>query len=102
MLIGAVFGLIFVIKAGYSSAIMVVKEGNNTLFRFTKDVTFIHKVKLRKELADLKPGTHVVFNATRATYIDNDILQMLTEFKETAPNRELTVEMERVFEKKRH
>ncbi len=100
--IGAIVGLIFVLRAGYSSALMVVREGNDVLFRFTKDVTFIHKIKLRKELAALEPGTHVVFNAARATFIDSDILQMLEEFQETAPNRELDVDMETVFRKKRH
>jgi MFS superfamily sulfate permease-like transporter len=102
VLIGAAIGLIFVLRAGYSSALMVIREGNDVLFRFTKDVTFIHKVKLRKELAALEPGMHVIFNANRATYIDNDILQMLTEFRETAASRELDVEMDGVLEKGKH
>ncbi len=102
VLIGTICGLIFVLRAGYSSALLVVTEGNDVLFRFTKDVTFIHKVKLRKELASIEPGSNVIFNATRATYIDNDIIQMLSEFQETAGSRELHVEMENVFQKKRH
>ena len=99
VLIGVVFGLVFVIKAGYYSAIIVIKEGQNVFVRFTKDVTFIHKVKLRRELAAIAPGSFVLFNGTKAGYIDADILAMLVEFKAAAGNREIVVEMENVMRK---
>ncbi len=97
VLIGVAFGLIYVVKASYYSAILVIREDKQVFFRFTKDVTFIHKARLRRELALIQPGSHVVFNGTKAAFIDADILQMLAEFQATAGRQNIIIEIENVL-----
>jgi len=91
--IGLLVGLGFVLKASYYSAILVVRHGSDVLLRFTKDVTFIHKVQLRKELGLIPPGSHVFFDATRASFIDRDVFEMIHEFSSSAAERGIHVEM---------
>lgn len=93
IIIGLIIGLLFIVKATYYSAILVVHEGNDLLIRFTKDVTFLHKMKLRKELGLIQPGTQVFFDASRATFIDRDVFEMLHDYAETARERNIHVEM---------
>ena len=48
MVIGLVFGLFFVIKANYSAAITLIKDGSHYILSFNKDVSFLNKALLRK------------------------------------------------------
>lgn len=101
--IGLLVGLAFVLRASYYSAILVVVDGKNRLFRFTKDVTFIHKIRLRKELGKVEPGSQVYFDATRASYIDSDVFEMIHDFAKVAPDKGIQVELKEITkrEKKR-
>ncbi len=95
--IGLLVGLGFVVKTSFYSAILVVRDGKSILIRFTKDVTFIHKIKLRKELAAIPEGSQVFFDASRAMFIDRDVFEMLEEFASSAPNRGISVEMKDIY-----
>ena len=91
--IGLLVGSFFVIKASFYSAIRVVRDGEDVYFRFTKDLTFIHKVTLRKELLGIESGSRVYFDGSRAIYIDRDAYEMIRDFSETAKARDIQVEL---------
>ena len=97
VLIGLLVGLIFVVKASFYSAIQVVQDGKDVLFRFSKDLTFIHKVKLRAELMKIEPGSRVYFDGSRAIYIDRDAYEMIQEFSETAAKKNIKVELRDIY-----
>lgn len=98
--IGFIVGLGFVIGVSYRSALMVVQADNNLLIRFTKDVTFIHKIKLRRVLRDIQPGSYVFIDGTAAQFFDHDILEMIKEFAENAPHKDIKVDIKKVSGKK--
>lgn len=100
VMVGLVVGLGVVIKASYYSAISVVEGESQTLIRFTKDVTFVHKLKLKKALLALKSGTKVIIDGSRVMFIDHDIYELIEEFRQTAPRRNIAIEM-RGMENKR-
>lgn len=93
IIIGFGVGIIFVIKASFYSAIRVVHDGKDTLFRFTKDLTFIHKIRLRSELLKIPDGSRVYFDGSRAIFIDSDAYEMIRDFSETAKARDIKVEL---------
>lgn len=91
--IGLLVGLGYVIRASYYSALLVEKQDKSVLIRFTKDVTFIHKIKLRKELDAVLPGSEIFFDASRASFIDSDVFEMIHEFAATAGEKNIRVEL---------
>jgi len=91
--IGLVVGIGFVLYTNFSSAIRGKRQGNRVTITFEKDVFFYNRAELVHWLAQLQPGDHLVLNATKASFIDFDILQTLEDFKtEDAPKQHITVE----------
>jgi len=96
VLIGWAVGLFFVVRASFYSAILVIRDGKDIFIRFTKDLTFIHKIRLRQELSRIEDGSRVYFDGSRAMYIDHDANEMIHEFKDLASRRGITVELKDV------
>lgn len=90
--VGTAVGLLFVVYTNFQSVLTVVRDGKTVLLKFTKDVTFLNKAKLKSELANLQPGDRVYVDAGRAYFIDYDIRTMLREFRDAAPSRGITVD----------
>ncbi len=100
VLVGLVAGIGTVLKASYYSAITVAEGSTHTLIRFTKDVTFVHKLRLKKALRGINGGTKVIFDGTRVMFIDYDIYELIEDFQQTAPLRNIEIEL-RGMENKR-
>lgn len=89
--VGLVVGVIGVIAADHHSAIVTVREGNTALVRFTRDVSFLHKLRLRTILGELPDGIEVVIDGTRAQHVDPDIQDVVETFVLAAPHRGIRV-----------
>lgn len=100
VVLGLIVGLGFVIKTSYYSAITVVRDKRDFLIRFSKDVTFVHKVKLKNVLRLLPNDTKVIIDATHAMFIDHDIYEMVKDFVESAPRRNISVELRNMEHKR--
>ncbi len=100
--IGLFVGLFYVVKASYHSAIRVVRDQNDVLIRFSKDVTFIHKIKLSQVLAEIDTGCRVLIDATPANFIDHDVYELIRDFAATAKERGIHVEMKNFEVRRRH
>jgi MFS superfamily sulfate permease-like transporter len=95
VVIGLIFGLFFVIRANHHAALTVVKEDHLYLFRFNKDATFVNKNELRTKLRALPSNSHVILDGTKALYIDQDILEVVDDFRQLAGHKNITVEYKR-------
>lgn len=102
VLIGLAVGLIVVVKASYYSAITFVRDGDHALIRFTKDVTFVHKLKLKQLLHSVPAGSKLFIDGSRAMFVDADIYEMLEEYGITAKQRDIELEMVHLSNKKFH
>ncbi|MCY7350421.1 MAG: SulP family inorganic anion transporter [Cytophagaceae bacterium] len=91
--VGTVVGLGFVIFTNFVSVLTVVRDQNRVLIRFNKDVSFLNKAHLKQELLNLQPGDTVLFDGTSAQFIDHDIFSMVMDFKESAPLRQIKIEL---------
>ncbi|MEY4641881.1 MAG: hypothetical protein RLZZ227_1875 [Pseudomonadota bacterium] len=69
-------------------------EGNTTLLRLNKHLTFLHKASLTSALQGFKPGSKVIIDGEKNRYIDHDVLDVLRDFKSSAKERRLDVTIE--------
>jgi len=93
MAIGLGFGLFFVIKANYSAAITLIQDGSHYLLSFNKDVSFLNKALLRKFILRIEANSTVTIDASKAKFIDHDILETVEDFLSTATDDNITVEV---------
>jgi len=93
MAIGMVIGLFFVIKANYHAAITLTQVGSHYLLSLNKDVSFLNKALLRKFILSIPEQSTVTIAASKATFIDHDIMETIEDFRATAPDDDITVEL---------
>jgi len=80
MAIGMVIGLFFVIKANYHAAITLTQDGSHYLISFNKDVSFLNKALLRKFILHIPANSRVTIDASKAQFIDHDIVETIEDF----------------------
>ena len=97
--LGMVIGLFFVLKTNYSAAISLVKVDDRWVLSFNKDVSFLNKALLRKCILQIPENSIVVVDATKAHFIDHDILETLEDFLSTAPDDNIHVEITGLYDK---
>jgi MFS superfamily sulfate permease-like transporter len=95
--LGLLVGMAFALRSNFHSAITVISDGNDWLVRFTKDVSFVHKPRLQSELAAIPNGASVFIDGTRATYVDQDVEDVLREYLDGAPRRGIHVTTKNLF-----
>jgi len=90
--IGIVVGLYFVLKANMHQAItQKATAQNECTITLEKDVSFLNKAFLRKTLRTIPENTHVIFDETESIFIDDDIVETIEDFKQSAINKGITV-----------
>jgi MFS superfamily sulfate permease-like transporter len=95
--IGMVFGLFFVMKTNFQKAITITELNGNYLVKLQKDVSFLNKAILLKQLAEIPDGSNVILNAQKAYFIDHDIQEVLTDFIASSASKNIHVTVEGFF-----
>lgn len=93
MAIGMIIGLFFVIRANYHAAITLTQDGTHYLLSLNKDVSFLNKALLRKFILRIPEQSTVTIDASKAKFIDHDIMETIEDFLATAPDDNITVEV---------
>lgn len=95
VLIGIVAGLFFVIRSNFRSSVFVVNDRNNFLFRLRKDVSFLNKPIIKYKLEEVPENAFVLIDASRADFIDKDVVEVIEDFIQHAHLKNITVELKR-------
>lgn len=93
VLIGTALGLCVVLVMNYHRAFTVVQEENRFYFRFAKDVSFLQKIDLKRALARLPDNSDVIIDGGGSMFIDHDILELLEDFRRSARDRHIRMEL---------
>jgi MFS superfamily sulfate permease-like transporter len=93
MAIGMVIGLFFVIKANYHAAITLTQDGSHYVLTLNKDVSFLNKALLRKFILHIQADSTVIIDASKAKFIDYDILETIGDFLASAPDSNISIEV---------
>ncbi|MES2003885.1 MAG: SulP family inorganic anion transporter [Bacteroidota bacterium] len=102
ILIGIAVGLFFMIRSNFRSSVMVVNDKNNYLIRLRKDVSFLNKPIIKKKLEDVPKNAFVLIDATRADYIDKDVIEEINNFLLHAHIKKIKVEIKKSAYKPMH
>jgi MFS superfamily sulfate permease-like transporter len=94
--VGSLVGILFVLRTNFNNAVTSIREGNNVLINFNKDIYFMNKSQIKEILMDLKEGDDVFIDGTKAKFIDHDIFSILLEFKKNAKIRDIDVDFKNV------
>ncbi|MDR7128351.1 MFS superfamily sulfate permease-like transporter [Algoriphagus sp. 4150] len=92
--IGMVFGLFFVIKTNFVRAVTLTEMNGNYLIQLHKDVSFLNKALLMKNLSKIPSDSKVIINAQKAQFIDHDIQEVLNDFIASCSDRNIRVTVE--------
>lgn len=95
LLIGIVIGLgvgfVFVIARNFRTAITYAQHGDDVLIRARRNLYFIHKVELQRELGRVPDGANVLIDLSSTNYVDLDNVDIINAFIKGASYRDITV-----------
>ena len=95
VLVGLVVGVIFVTYSSFIEAVVVTKDGNQYLIRFSRIVSFLNKVTMRRILYDLPEGAYVIIDGTKSAFIADDVMEIIEDFSYNAKYKNITVELKK-------
>jgi MFS superfamily sulfate permease-like transporter len=92
VLAGLAIGLFFSARSNFKTAVFIVNDNNNYLIRLRKDVSILNKRGIKSKLDAVPENSSVLIDATRADFIDRDIVEMITAFTREAHKKNVRVE----------
>jgi len=93
VLIGIVVGLFFVLRSNFRTSVFIVHDDNKYLFRLRKDVSFLNKPIIKNKLEQVPEDSYVLIDASRADFIDKDIVETIEDFMLHAHLKHIKVEL---------
>lgn len=93
VLIGIGVGLFFVIRSNFKTAVMIVHDRNQYLFRMRKDVSFLNKPIIKNKLEQVPENASVLIDASRIDFIDKDVQEVIEDFLKHAHLKNIRVEV---------
>jgi len=100
--IGLLVSLFYLVRSNFRSSVMVVNDENNYLIRLRKDVSFLNKPIIKNKLEKVPPNSFVLIDATRADFIDKDIIDEVNNFLCHAHLKNIRVEIKKSQHKQMH
>ena len=90
--IGLLVGLFFVIKRNFKKGVALHEHDGNYLMRFQQEVTFLNRPLLKETLAKIPPHSNLLMDLSRNERMDEDILEMIEDFKIQARHKHIEIE----------
>jgi MFS superfamily sulfate permease-like transporter len=100
VVIGIGVGLFFVVRSNFKTSVLVVHDENKYLFRLRKDVSFLNKPIIKNKLEEVPENSFVLIDASRADFIDKDIVEVIEDFMIHAPLKNIRTEVKYSRQKK--
>lgn len=94
ILIGLAISIFYLLQSNYKNPFSYQKEqlhiGEVIKLEFTNQVSFLNKASIKDTLWNAPESSKVLIDATYADFIDNDVLELINDFKTTvAPERNI-------------
>ena len=96
ILIGLIIALFAILLENYksSSYFKAMQIGNKTIIRLSEHVSFLNRANLQETLQALPAHSEVVIDATRSTFIDYDIYEIIQNFKAESHHKHIKIILE--------
>ncbi|MFZ6051184.1 SulP family inorganic anion transporter [Halocola ammonii] len=93
--IGLVVAVIFLLYNNYRVAYALNKQDNGSgkefKIKLAQEVTFLNKATILKTLDEIPNDSKVELDMSETQYIDQDVLEVIENFKKSATNRNITL-----------
>jgi MFS superfamily sulfate permease-like transporter len=93
VMIGIGVGLFFIVRSNFKTSVFIVHDHNKYLIRLRKDVSFLNKPIIKNKLEEIPENASVLIDASRADFIDKDIIEVIEDFSIHAPLKNIRVEI---------
>ncbi|NBO19319.1 MAG: SulP family inorganic anion transporter [Proteobacteria bacterium] len=93
--IGTTVGIFFVLHQNYHASILFVADGRNYLVRAKKDLFFMHKYELKRNLTRIPNDSKLLIDLSRLSFIDLDNVEIINDFMANAVHRNIAVTVKR-------
>ena len=93
VLIGIGVGVFFIVRSNFRSTVLVVHDDSKYLFRLRKDVSFLNKPIIKNKLEEVPENSQVIIDASRADFIDKDVIEVIEDFLIHAPLKNISAEV---------
>jgi MFS superfamily sulfate permease-like transporter len=95
--VGLVIGVFYILKANYKSPYFFHKEEHpekeTIRIQLSENVSFLNKASIVMTLDHLPEDSRVIIDGSKSTFIDYDVLEAIEDFKVSAKDRNITVEL---------
>jgi len=95
ILVGIVVGLLYVIKTNFHQKVIITRDENNFIIKFPGDVSFLNKAFLRRAFERIPNDSYVLIDGTKATFIDEDIMETIWDFQEYSVHKNIRIELKK-------
>lgn len=102
IMVGIAVGLFYSIRSNFRSSVFIVHDDNKYLFRLRKDVSFLNKPIVKSKLEKVPENAYVIIDATRADFIDKDVIEEINNFMVHAHLKNIKVEIKKSEHKPFH
>ncbi len=100
--IGIIIAVFFILKQNYKAPFKIIKDtidGKMHFFvKLSQNVTFINKGKFIELFKSIPPDSVLFMDGGRATFIDKDILEMISAYKKSSQIHNIEVNLEEIPE----
>lgn len=101
--LGMIVAIFYILRTNYRRDYVIhhekKSEGGAIKIVLSEHVTFINKGSIAKKLADLQNDIHVTIDASNSHYIDQDVLEIIYDFKIASVLKNIQVEFINVPER---
>lgn len=89
--IGLAVGFVFVIARNFRTAITFACDGEDCLIRARRNLYFIHKQELQRELGRVPDNSNLLIDLSSTNYVDLDNVDIINSFIKGAQYRNISV-----------
>ena len=89
--IGLAVGFAFVVARNFRPALVLVEEDGSYMIRALRNLYFIHKYELQRELGRVPDGAKLLIDLSATSYVDLDNIDIINAFVKGAQFRNISV-----------
>jgi carbonic anhydrase len=98
VMIGTVFSVFYILRSNFRNPFSKITDelhiGEVVRIELPNQVTFFNKAAIKNTLWSIPPGSKVVIDAANTTFIDQDVVELLHDFRNTyAPEHDIKLNM---------
>jgi MFS superfamily sulfate permease-like transporter len=96
--IGMGVAIIMILRNSYKNSHFLHRESsdagvNKVKMTLAEEVVFLNKGRIKEELGEVSPGSHVTIDMSKSFSVDYDVLEVIADFQQQAITKNINVEL---------